>query len=409
MVVPIKVKFNEAVWHDKPYCHPQMEIQVERDFYDRDEKKARAETILRSPDGKPVFILGERRSGKTSMLKLLADHLSNDPSGQFVPIPIPWQGIRSHNELAEEIIQGICLGLDKELPNTLQLPRSSHQQDSTTIGEFIKVIRQLLTPVSSKIVVISIDEFDSILEEVAPTEKYEILRLTLTLAEMNDLPIRLLLTLSRIPEEGSYSQQLFSKSQPISLDPFMKEDLDDMVKGILGQPDYVSTQDLQRLFDLSGGWPYFAKLLLECLLNQQPDTRSLDLASEQAIKHTLVEQALNHIYMWHLSDSEKAMMLLLAKQGGHISAEEMSVVGVSLRTGIAELVRRGYVVKDDNDGSYRFRIGFLKEWFPRWVKFDEEVEKRLKELLLRIERLRDPWAGSIPITVANEDLDQYYF
>lgn len=399
------IKFNEAVWHDQPYLHPQLATLVEKDFYDRDEQKEKAEAILRSESRKPVIVVGERRAGKTSMLKLLSYRLANDPSTQFVPVLIPWQGIRSRDELAEEILQGICSGLDIELPDANQPHGASTQRDSTAT-EFIKTMRQLLAPISNKTIVICIDEFDSIVEEAAQTEKSRILGLANTLVEITDLPIRLLLTMSRlldVPE--ARSSPLIAKSEQIHLRPFSKADLDEMAKGLLGQE--ISPQDLQRLFELSGGWPYFAKLLLIYLAELTPNETWIDRALERAIAHAGVELTLENIYTKHFDDGEKALILLLAKRGSSISMEEMSVVGVSLRTAAAELVRRDFVSKDDRDIGYHLCVGFLTKWFPKWVRFEEEVENRLKDILQRIERLSDPWVGSTPIVVADDDLERY--
>jgi AAA domain-containing protein len=382
------IKFNEAVWHDQPYLHPQLATQVEKDFYGRVEQKERAEAILRSESRKPAIIVGERRAGKTSMLKLLSYRLANDPSGQFVPVLVPWQGIRSRDELAEEILQGICSGLDIEPPDVNHLHGASTQRDATAT-EFIKTMRQLLAPISNKIVVICIDEFDSIVEEAVQPEKSRILGLMNTLVEITDLPIRLLLTMSRlmdIPE--ARSSPLIAKSEQIHLHPFSKADLDAMVKGLLGQE--IPPQDLQRLFELSGGWPYFAKLLLIYLAELTPDETWIDRALGRAIAHAGVELTLENIYTKHFDDGEKALVLLLAQRGSAISTEEMSVVGVSLRTAAAGLAQRDFVSKDDSGSGYHFRVGFLAKWFPKWVKFEEEVENRLKDILQRIERLRDP-------------------
>src|SRR6185503_13805705 len=151
----------------------------------------------------------------------------------------------------------------------------------------------------------------------------KILGLANTLVEITDLPIRLLLTMARlldVPE--ARSSPLIAKSEQIHLHPFSKADLDAMVKGLLGQE--IPLRDLQRLFELSGGWPYFAKLLLIYLAELTPDETWIDRALERAITHSGVELTLENIYAKHFDDDEKALVLLLAKRGGEVSAEEMS-------------------------------------------------------------------------------------
>ena len=117
MVTYDPIKFNEFVWHDKPYYHPQLRTQVPKDFYDRTGEKAVAERILRSLESRrAIIVVGERRAGKTLFLRLMADRLKRDPSGQFLPIIVPWHGIHSCIELFCEMVQGLCFDLNLEMP-----------------------------------------------------------------------------------------------------------------------------------------------------------------------------------------------------------------------------------------------------------------------------------------------------
>ena len=350
--------------------------------------------------------MGERRAGKTSLLKLIDHHFANDASRRFVPVLIPWQGIQSRDELEKEILQSICLGLDTELPNRDQLKAKSVHHEATTTSEFIKTLQHLLPPASGKIIIICIDEFDSIIQEADKDERKKILGLATTLVEIADLPMRLLLTMSRLPDlPEARSSPLIAKSEQIPLPPFSPADFDEMIEGLTG---HILSRDLQRLYELSGGWPYFAKLLLTCLAELKPDDTWVDRALESACKHAGVEQTLENIYNKHLDENERAVMLLLAKRIC-LSAEEMVAAGIALKTAAEELIRRNYVWKDEKEGSYCFRIGFLAKWFPQWVKFEEQVANRLGDTLLRLERVRDPWLEDKAVIVTDEELKEYDF
>lgn len=397
------IKFGEPVWHDESYTHPLLRWKAPRDFYGREVEIARAQTALRSLSRKPVVILGERRSGKTSLLRLLADKLANDPSGCFISILIPWQGIQTRDELAKEILQGIRAIIGARKQDSDQLAA-----DPSITGEFIASLRQLLAPVSEKTFVICIDEFDSIVEEAAADEQDKILGLLHALIEMTDLSVRLFLTMARIPDitETRFSP-ILAKSEQIPLHPFSLREFQKLIEGIWGESGHnLASEDSGRLYELSGGWPYFAKLLLKYLAELPLDEAALGHALQQAVDDSTVEQALSNIYAMHFDDSEKAMVLLLAERHGLVGAEEMEAVGASLNTAAAQLTKRGFVVKN-KDGSFGFRIGFLSHWFRNWVKYKLELERHLSEKLQALERIDNPWAGSRPTIITDQDLERF--
>jgi hypothetical protein len=42
----------------------------------------------------------------------------------------------------------------------------------------------------------------------------------------------------------------------------------------------------------------------------------------------------------------------------------------------------------DQDGNYCFRIGFLKYWFQKWDKFENEKDLRLEKIHVRLNALK---------------------
>jgi len=86
----LRVKFGEEVWHDESYDGNPA------DFFDRLPAKEQALAILRSPQTqRAVWLVGERRAGKTSLLKLLIQKCREEG---FLAIEIPWQSIHSSED-----------------------------------------------------------------------------------------------------------------------------------------------------------------------------------------------------------------------------------------------------------------------------------------------------------------------
>lgn len=383
----LKVKFSEAVWHDQPYMHPQLRERVERDFYDRKTPRELAESILWALNiDKPIVFLGERRAGKTSMLKLLMCSLESDP--RFVPVEVSWLGIRSASDLMRELLDTLYFKLDLDNASLRETFGQIH-----TPADFHRALASILKYTPGKCIVFGIDEFDSIIiEQADETKKNEIINVIASMVDAETLPVKLVLTMTREPNklETGYASPLTARALQIRLEPFPKTDLEEMMLGIVMPGVSLSAQDLERIFDLSGGWPYFAKALLYYLVQLSSEER-LEQAREKAVQDHSLSDALEHIYHKHWDDSEKTMILLVAQRGGHVTAEEMSIVEQSVKSAAKELVKRGYL-SETND-KYHFRIGLLQDWFLQWTRFEEQVQKYLKDILTRMERREDRWAG----------------
>jgi hypothetical protein len=396
-----KIKFNESVWHDQSYMHPQLG-KLDRDFYDRHGDVSKVEDVLRSLiTRKPVVLIGERRAGKTSMLRRMAHSFENDP--RFMSVEIPWMGINSSTFLMREVLQTLYFKLDTLLPEDRLSPSTINR--AHTVTDFLHIMQDILPFASNRIVILCIDELDSMLQDSPPKERGEILGVINALLEAHHLPLRLLLTTTRPPGEleSTSASPLTAKSEQIRLRPFSKPDLDEMVLGILGRDVPLSPQDLQLIFDLSGGWPYFAKLLLLHFAQLTPGTANLEQAASIAIRDNALRQSMEHIYNKHFSDSERAVFLLLAKRGGRITIEEMQVGGIAFQVAAQRLVERDFLLHEA-DGSYHFRIGLLQGWFSQWPRLDDEARVYLKDVLLRLKRLEDPWASAEFIEVSRDDL-----
>jgi hypothetical protein len=382
MFDPTRIMFNQVVYHNQRYIHPQLHTYIERDFYDRVDKIELLENMLTTEARGNFLILGERRCGKTSLLRLLDHHLKIESSGRFVSIFIPWQGVFAWSGLLEEILHEISYKLDKNLPEE-ELLEHFRSEPLKIYHYFTEAIQQLLAG-SDKTVVIFIDEIDSIIVQTSQEERNKILDLVEMMVTRDDLPLHWIFTAVRIPPfpEESFMTDL----KQVTLTPFSKADLDEMIIELTGPfSNHLTTMDLQRIFDLSGGWPYFAKLLLVYLGDHTSDNNSLDQALERATLDQAVEQALDHIYSHHLNDDEKAMMLLLALQG-RLSEAEISSLDPSFGSSAEKLIKRHFVFKDQ-DGNYNFRIGFLMHWFQKWVRFENEKDLHLEKILPRLSKV----------------------
>ncbi len=356
----IAVKFNAYVWHDQPYLHPQLHTETAQDFFDRTDIKRLLLRQIMDNGRRLAIIQGERRAGKTSMLRLLANRLELDSVGQFVSIMIPWQSVQTADDLAEEMLQGAAF----------ELKTAALEKDSLATA-----LRALLNDNPGKTAVICLDEFDSILEQATAGEQIKILNLINNLLQTPDLPLVFLLTLVRMPQLPS-AAVLQAHGVTAALSPFDQNDLEEMSRALMNDyANQLTAIDWHRLHTLSGGWPYFAKLLLVSMAETDFGPRWIEMAARDALQRPLLEQTMIHIYGRHFDKHEKASVLWLAqfKTGQPIAA--LTAAPLDIQTAVKSLIRRGYLHINQQDQRCQFRIGLLAYWFPRWPKFDEESRK----------------------------------
>lgn len=396
-----RIKFGESVWHDQDYLDSMSERKRHRDFYDRREASDEAYLALSGYASKAVILMGGRRSGKTSQIKYLKARFSSDALGRFGFVEIPWSGIRDRGELAREILQGVraYIGLELGLKAVLaNIPVA----DPATLGAFLEALHVLLALISDRRLILAIDEFDSIL--VASTratgsteEANRIVGLAHALVEDSSSNVRLLFSMAAIPDKLPDIRQssLIIESTLIPLHPFPKPDMDTMVLDIVRDEHPMTDTDLDVIYELSGGWPYYAKLLLECMADVAPSPDQMQLAVQTAVRHEGATHTIADIYDIHLNDDQKKLVLLLATHNGQMTGPEMAVAGTAIHAAAMQLAGKD-VVQTEPDGGCRFRIAFLAPWFPHWLRYELEVERRISDLLLRLERNGDHFLGDAP-------------
>lgn len=392
----VRVKFGEAVWHDEAYEHPQLKRKIPKDFYDRTDLLEQVGGLLYSTASRrPMVLVGERRAGKTSILKLLLHKAQNMENR--IAVETPWAGINAVETLMQEILHGLyyALGLD----NGDLLARI---RELESVAEFHAIMTQFVKSHPGKTFVFGIDEFDSIvLEQVRePQNQSKILTFISSLSETSSLPIKIVLTsVKRIERiESHYSSNLAARSKEFLLKPFSQSDLVAMIKGIT---DNITDEEIAEISSLSGNWPYYAKSILYHLVQITPNESRLAQAQEKAVESLV--NTWEHVYQRHWSDAERTVILLLAiSPEKRLSLPDAEIL--NLDNAADRLVERGYLVKDKT--GYGFRIGLLPAWFKRWPRFESEKGKYLKDVNERLARGRAPWKDGEDdvIVITREDL-----
>ncbi len=379
----LRVKFGEEVWHDKPYDENPP------DFFDRASPKKQALAILNLPGlHRAIWLFGERRSGKTSMLKLLIEYFRAQEG--FIAIEVPWQSIHSSEDFYKEFLYqfDIATGSDINL--------SGNQKVS-----FWEALHERQLAIGQHILVVGIDEIDSVIMDQVTDEnsKKEILGSVLRLVTQEP-NVKVILTSARSSNkiEQFKASPLVSKSEEISVQPFSEADMDELIYSIGTD---LSKTEMDHIRSISGGWPYYAKAILYHILQFPPtDSHRLRQACSAAAKS--ISQTCDHLYRHHWNNDEQRALWLLANKE-IIQPEEFNQLDISLRTALRELTERGYIIEEDT--QYRFRVALIADWLRTWTR--REFEEERLEIPSLLKKLSNPWTiepGEQHIQITKEDL-----
>jgi hypothetical protein len=408
-----RIKFNVVVCHDQPLilegepgrCRPA-------DFYDRTEPKQKALALLVPLSGrKPIIFLGERRSGKTSQIRQLREHLITNNAAEYIPVLVPWEGVTEEEQFSREILSAVSSYL-KTSPGLTERVQALPLTENHSIRSTIESLRMLLALAPGRKLVLFIDEFDTILINahslVSMTEWIQVIGLAQSLVETGDLPVQLVLTAVHLSplQIGARGSLLVSRAEIIRLEPFCNQDTAAMARDLAGQEHPLSDDDLAMLCDLSGGWPYFTKLLLYHLAELPISPEQIQVALSYALANISAAVTIANIYENHLSGGEKRLLLLLVARGGKLRELEIKSLDANLRAAAAELRQRGFV-RFDAESSYQLRVAFLGHWFREWPRYELELARqdvnKWRMIVDQHANADDPFGGSTPFVAPSRE------
>lgn len=373
----------------------------EKDFFGRERKSHldRIEQQFRSGRPTSIVIIGERRIGKTSQLNVLLQRLVKLAEQDLVPLTIEPRGITTFDDLAKAILQRLASLVSKSLPIDAET-KDSFQVN--TLEQFEGIFASLIDPDFAGKYILCIDEFDEIIRNT-DSELSKIIGLTNSVIEAKtNLPLLLLFSMTRLPKslEKDKSSPLLSRTELLRLQSFSKADIEEMVGKLLAEQVVLVEEQLDWLYQISGGHPYFVKLLLDVLLRQSYSEaitqEVLDQILRDAVNDPRARIAVENLYRIQFDDNEKRIALLFTAIGRSIAVDELLKAGTSFLTAAKSLVRRDYLCEQEN--QFDFKIGFLRHWLRNWIEFEEELERR------RVERILNPFHGSQPTIVTDDDL-----
>jgi hypothetical protein len=368
-------------------------VSSEDRFYGREGDIRQVVSRLLSA-GESTSVVGERRIGKTCLLKYLANPDNaitlGLPPERFCLVYIDFQGLtditpqRFWQRVLRKMESSIC---KSELVGEIQALREREVFDLFDLEDLFEAIsRKGITTV------LLMDEFEYVTRN--PNFGSDFFGGLRALAIHRDLPLitstrRELVDLCHSEEiKGSPFFNIFVN---LVLRPFNRGQLLEMLHGYTAEVDVeITPREEELMVQLSGGYPHFAQMAGYYLL----EAKWKELSREEIIQDVKAHfdaQADPHFhYFWsHSTESEKITLLSVLTLSRQKSSpktlptiENLAKVHSRAHLDVPELVKRGLLIKDAENDCYRIFSSSFKRWIQREIQAvsgQEESEQSVEE------------------------------
>ncbi|RPI83817.1 MAG: hypothetical protein EHM41_14995 [Chloroflexi bacterium] len=346
-------------------------------FYGRREDLRQIVNRLCSSAHESTSVVGERRIGKTSLLKYLdnpnvAAQLGLPPQ-EYCLVYIDFQGLtditpeRFWLRVLRKIERSICL------PELLPEIREVYEMGAFDLFDledlFEKIAEHGLT------IVLMLDEFEYVTQN--PNFGSDFFGGLRALAIHQNLPLvtatrRELVDLCHSEElKGSPFFNIFAN---IVLRPFSRGEVIDMIDGYLAETNLeFSEREKELVIILGGGYPFFTQMAGSYLVEAKHKGLAGDALIQDVCDNFDVQSDAHFTYMWsHSSESEKitllAAMALNQKRSSKQSIPNLDNLAKAhprAHLDVPELVKRGLLLENRVEGTYRLLSPSLERWVAR--------------------------------------------
>lgn len=379
-------------------------------FYGRSEDIRQIVNRLRSSAHESTSIVGERRIGKTSLLKHLdnpevAEGLGLLPA-EYCMIYIDFQGLtditpqRFWMRVLHKMERAICI---PDLIPEIQEIAKLEEFDLFDLEDLFEKVAA-----EGQTIVLLLDEFEYVTQN--PNFGSDFFGGLRALAIHQNLPLvtatrRELVDLCHSDEiKGSPFFNIFAN---VVLRPFSHAEVHEMLDGYLaGTGLLFSEQEKELVIGLGGGYPFFTQMAGSYFV----EAKAKGLEGDEILQNVAGDfdtQSDSHFtYMWsHSSESEKITQLAvisLEKQGPKTvpSMENLAKIHTRVHLDIPELVKRGMVLENHENNTYHLLSPSLARWIIREISAppgEEESDASVQEWLADGGREgMEPAKGALP-------------
>ena len=365
-------------------------------FYGRKEDIRQIVNRLRSTAHESTSVVGERRIGKTSLLKHIdtpevAKGLGLPPE-EFCMVYIDFQGLtditpqRFWERVLRKMERSICL---PDLVPEIQKVRKMDEFDLFDLEDLFEVISD-----EGLTIVLLLDEFEYVTQN--PNFGSDFFGGLRALAIHQNLPLvtatrRELVDLCHSEEiKGSPFFNIFAN---VVLRPFNREEVYEMLDSYLAETDLTFPgREKELVIGLGGGYPFFTQMAGNYLVEAKWNGFEGDDLLREVVASFDAQSDSHFTYMWsHSSESEKITLLAvisLERQKPSKKTiptlENLAQTHSRVHLDVPELVKRGLLLETRSTGTYRLLSPSLERWIVREISAppgEEESEASVQAWL----------------------------
>jgi len=333
-------------------------------FFGRAAELAYVERALESGDtGSVVVLVGQRRTGKTSLLRRLEARLGY----RYQPVFVDVQGMLvSDTQAFFEQLAGRARAAGEDAPAVL----SDGEPGSGSAGAGAESVRAVADSLDRRVVLL-LDEFDDLGAKVSSGRLSEDVFAQLRNLMQHSANVSLVVSgtprLEKLAgEHWSFLLNLATYRRVGCLD---RPEAEDVLRVPLSQLGIVCEDAaVSRALALTGCHPYFLQLFGYRLVEQCVES------GEGAVRATLVEQVADDVveqgqihlrYLWESAGAEgQPMVRMLAASEAGVTAEEVEASaepGAASRAGALRALSDMELIHRE-EGRWKLRIGLLSRW-----------------------------------------------
>jgi AAA+ ATPase superfamily predicted ATPase len=360
---------------DNPYIFSIPLTEQQGLFVGRVDIAARIEQLLLDRRRPPLLLYGQRRMGKTSLLRNLRQLLPSSTVLFFVD----GEGISVSNDYADFLYAvASSMARSAEQHRQLSVPPPDRtllaQSPFSTFNEWLDEIEHALDANGDKIALLALDEFEA-LDEVFGKGRFDgadIMRLLRNLIQHRPR-FKVLLAGSHTLEELRHWASYLINLQVVKISYLNEQDTFDLIERPVS--DFPLRYDpiaSRRILDLTRGHPHLVQLLcyeIVELKNQQPLEKRLlvDVADvETAIPLALATGDFFFADLFNQVEGlgTEILYFLIDQPDSRVDTDTIvQRFGLDALAALELLMRRDVI--EESAAGYRFQVELIRLWFIR--------------------------------------------
>jgi len=359
-----------------PYVFGPPLEKGQETFVARPKIDSRIKGLLESSSSLPLLLYGQRRMGKTSLLKNMVDSLPDNFIMLFVDCQdASLSGVENHVSFLYNLARKMIREAKKHYPELIFPPLAKEALESDPFTQFDEWLDDIEQAIGDKKLLLALDEFitlDNAFNQ-GRLEETIILGLFRNLIQHRSF-FRLLLSGTHSFKELQHWASYLINVQTVHLNYLSEEEAEQLIERPIDSfPLSYTGEAIQRVLFLTRHHPALIQLLCREIV-QIKDGQTLD--KKLLVEVDDVEVAIPAVFesgMFFFTDLERnqmddngrTLLRFIASHGeGAIVSREALAAQLSsdLEPTLALLLRRELIEPVDED-AYRFQVELVRRWF----------------------------------------------